>query len=58
MRLWVHPLILGRNGPRVPHFLSCQPVQMNLVSTKSLPDGITILTYQLASAQGDADSSS
>lgn len=58
IRLWVHPLILGRNGPRVPHFLSCPPAHLNLVSTRSLPDGITILTYQIASAKGEAHSSS
>jgi dihydrofolate reductase len=46
MRLWVHPLILGRNGPKVSHFLNCPAAQFRLVSTRSLPNGITILSYQ------------
>jgi dihydrofolate reductase len=47
MRLWVHPLILGRSGPQVPHFLSCPPARLHLVNTRSLPNGITVLSYRL-----------
>jgi dihydrofolate reductase len=44
-RLWMHPLILGRNGPRTPHFLECMPARLHLVDVRSLPNGIAILGY-------------
>ena len=34
IRLWVHPLILGRNGPRVPHFIGCPPARLHLANTR------------------------
>ncbi len=46
LRLWVHPLILGNKGPQVPHFRDCLPVQLNLVTSRTLPNGIAILNYQ------------
>jgi dihydrofolate reductase len=49
IRLWVHPLILGNNGPQVPHFRDCPPVQLHLVAARTLPNGIAILNYQVAS---------
>jgi len=48
-RLWVHPLVLGRKGPKSPHFLDCRPAQFQLTSTQSLPNGIVILNYALPS---------
>jgi dihydrofolate reductase len=46
IRLWVHPLILGRSGPKRPHFLECAPTHLQLVDTRSLPNGISILSYR------------
>ena len=45
IRLWVHPLILGKKGPQSPHFLNCRPAQFDLVSTRALPNGIVIVNY-------------
>jgi dihydrofolate reductase len=45
IRLWVHPLILGSQGPQVPHFISCPATHLQLVDTKTLPNGIVILRY-------------
>jgi dihydrofolate reductase len=50
VRFWVHPLILGRNGTAAPHFLDCPPARFDLMSSRSLPNGITILNYEAASA--------
>lgn len=46
IRLWIHPIILGKNGPRAPHFLNFQPAQFELVSSRSLPNGIVIVNYR------------
>ncbi len=46
IRLWVHPLILGNKGPRVPHFLNCTPARLELANVRMLPNGIAILTYK------------
>jgi dihydrofolate reductase len=45
IRLWVHPIILGKKGPRVPHFLECPPMQLKLASSRALPSGTVILNY-------------
>jgi dihydrofolate reductase len=47
IRLWIHPIILGSEGPKSPHFLSWPPTRLPLVSIKKLPNGIAILTYVL-----------
>jgi dihydrofolate reductase len=47
LRLWFHPLILGNKGPQVPHFSGCPPMQMKLVASRTLPNGIVILNYQI-----------
>lgn len=47
VRLWVHPIILGTKGPQLPHFRDCLPTQFDLVSSKTLPNGIAILNYQV-----------
>jgi dihydrofolate reductase len=51
IRLWVSPLILGRNGEKAPHFLECPQTQLQLVNTRSLPNGVTILNYTLGNAK-------
>lgn len=48
IRLWLHPLILGQNGPQLPHFRDCPPMQLNLTDTRTLPNGIAILTCQVS----------
>ena len=47
IRLWVHPLILGRNGPSLPHFHDAPPTRLELTGSQTLPNGIAILTYQV-----------
>lgn len=49
LRLWVHPLILGRIGPKSPHFIDCAPARLQLTATRSLPNGIVILSYAVSS---------
>ncbi len=46
IRLWVHPLILGKKGPRSPHFLDCPPSQFDLVGSRTMPNGIVIVNYK------------
>lgn len=46
VRLWIHPLILGKNGPRTPHFLSCPPTQFELMSSRPLSTGTVIMNYR------------
>jgi dihydrofolate reductase len=47
-RFWVHPLVLGRTGPTSPHFLNCPPARFQLTGSRSLPNGIAILSYALS----------
>jgi dihydrofolate reductase len=56
IRLWVHPLILGRNGPKTPPFLDCPAARFHLVDSRSLPNGITILSYQFDDSADGASS--
>lgn len=46
VRLWIHPIILGKQGPQVPHFLDCSPTQFDLVSSRALSNGIIIANYK------------
>lgn len=46
IRLWIHPLVLGKKGPQSPHFLNCPTAQLDLVSTRALPNGIVIVNYK------------
>lgn len=46
LRLWVHPLILGQNGPKKSHFLDCPPVQLELVDSRVLTNGVVIMRYK------------
>jgi len=52
IRLWVHPLILGQNGPKIPDLLGCPPARLHLVNTRSLPNGIAILSYEVDQSRG------
>ena len=45
VRLWIHPLILGKKGPRAPHFLDCPSAQFELTGSRVLPNGIVIVNY-------------
>ena len=45
VRLWVHPLILGKKGPQTPHFLNCPQTLFDLASSRALPNGIVIVNY-------------
>ena len=44
-RLWIHPLILGRNGPDVPHFRQSPPTQLRLTGSRPLANGVVLMTY-------------
>lgn len=46
IRLWVHPIILGKTGPQAPHFLNCPPAQFELASSRALPNGVVIVNYK------------
>lgn len=45
LRLWVHPFILGRSGPRTPHFLACPRTSLELAGSRALPNGIVVMNY-------------
>jgi dihydrofolate reductase len=45
LRLWVHPLILGRRGPGPSHFRACQTTQLRLLESTALPNGEVLLRY-------------
>jgi dihydrofolate reductase len=47
LHLWLYPLIRGRQGPHVPHFRDCPPSQFKLLDTNTLPNGITLLRYDV-----------
>jgi riboflavin biosynthesis pyrimidine reductase len=46
LRLWVHPLILGRGGPSDLLFGAVPAVGFDLVDTTALSDGTVILGYR------------
>lgn len=45
VRLWIHPFILGKNGPKDPHFFNCPQTQFDVMSSQTLPNGIVIVNY-------------
>jgi dihydrofolate reductase len=51
IRLWVHPLILGKGGPRLPHFRECPALAFDLIESRTLPNGIAILNYRARRAE-------
>jgi riboflavin biosynthesis pyrimidine reductase len=46
LRLWIHPIILGKNGPQSPHFLDCPQMQFDLAGSRTLPSGTIIANYK------------
>ena len=46
IRLWIHPIMLGKKGPQSPHFLNCPTALFDLVSSRALPNGIVIVNYK------------
>jgi dihydrofolate reductase len=54
IRLWIHPIILGSEGPKNPHFFSCPPTRFRLVANRTLPNGIAILTYEFGATRSRA----
>src|SRR6185437_2268916 len=46
IRLWIHPIILGKKGTQSPHFLNCSPAQFDMASARALPNGIVIVNYK------------
>jgi dihydrofolate reductase len=51
LRLWVHPLFVGRATPDDLIFRPAATTQFELVSTLALNTGIVILTYRVPSAR-------
>jgi dihydrofolate reductase len=47
LRLWIHPLILGRQGPALPPFRDCPLTQLRLAGSTTLPNGIIVLRYTI-----------
>jgi dihydrofolate reductase len=46
LRLWVHPLFVGRGGPNDLLYRDCDLTQLELVATQPLTSGIVVLTYR------------
>jgi dihydrofolate reductase len=51
IRLWIHPLVLGRTGSQASHFLDCPLTRLRLMSERALPNGIVIANYEVGSAE-------
>ncbi len=47
LRLWIHPLILGRRGPDRSHFRDCPTAQMRLLESVPLSNGEVMLRYEV-----------
>ena len=45
IRLWIHPIILGKQGEQLAHFHDCPPTQLTFVSSRKLANGIVIVNY-------------
>jgi len=50
LRLWVHPLILGRGSPSDLLFGAAPAIGFELADAMTLSDGTVILSYQTAKA--------
>ena len=48
LRLWVHPLFIGRGGPEALLYRDSVTARLNLAATTALEGGIVILTYTKA----------
>jgi dihydrofolate reductase len=51
LRLWMHPLLLGREGPRAPHFLDCPAARLRWLDSRALPNGVVVLRYEVERAE-------
>jgi dihydrofolate reductase len=47
LRLWVHPLFVGRGGPGDLLYRDGDLAQLELVATQPLMSGIVVLTYRM-----------
>jgi dihydrofolate reductase len=47
LRLWVHPLFVGRGGPGDLLYRDSDLAQLELVATQPLTSGIVVLTYRM-----------
>ena len=47
-RLWLYPIILGKNRVDNSSFLACPPSRFDTLKTQTLPNGIIILNYGVA----------
>lgn len=45
VRLWIHPIILGKQGPQTPHFLNCALTLFDLASSRTLSSGTVVVNY-------------
>ena len=52
LRLWVHPLILGRGDASDLLFGAGEPVGFSLAGTTTLSNGIVILSYETSAKRG------
>lgn len=48
LRLWVHPLFLGRGGPEALLYRDAPTAMFSLADAKPLKNGDVVLTYRLA----------
>jgi dihydrofolate reductase len=48
LRLWFHPLLVGKGGPDDLLYHDNRLTTFELVDTTSLPNGIVILSYRVA----------
>jgi dihydrofolate reductase len=48
LRLWIHPIVLGKSGGVTPAFLNSPPAIMKLLKTQVLSNGVVILRYGLS----------
>lgn len=46
LRLWIHPLFVGRGAPEELLYRDCDLTQFELVATQPLTSGIVVLTYR------------
>ena len=44
-RLWIHPIFLGKDGPKVPHFKESPLTKLRLLNARTLKHGIVIAAY-------------
>jgi dihydrofolate reductase len=44
-RLWIHPIFLGKDGPKVPHFKGSPLTELRLLNARTLKSGVVIVAY-------------